>query len=110
MESRRPHPVTRSAVHPATPSTVITKFLLYRIRLRAVALWLNLSRDHMTDIRSRNTRFPTFGGRGRMSAAGLSLRALPQAETVAPMVQSKASADERIARFQRNSAISGGRR
>ena len=72
------------------PKIVIKNRFLYRMRLRTVDFWLKFSRLHNHPARSSNTRFPAFGGSGRMSTAGTLRSSRQQADSAASTVQATA--------------------
>ena len=89
---RRPRPAISSAVHPATPMTVIHSRFLYRNRFRAETFMEKLIRFHTGVTRSSRIRFPARGALGRISAAGLSRAVDSMAQRVAPTVQATPAA------------------
>src|SRR4051812_7222727 len=108
-ESLRPKPVTIKAVHPEIPITVIKKCFLYRVRFRAVALWVNFMRDDIKGIRSRNIRFPAFGERGSIKLEGFSFSTWEHAHIVATIVLAIADTEATKANPQLNCVIKFGR-
>ena len=72
------------------PKIVIKIRFLYRMRLRTVDFWLKFSRLHNHPARSSNTRFPAFGGSGRISTAGTLRSSRQQADSAASTVQATA--------------------
>ena len=79
IESFIPNPVTKSAVHPAIPSTVIKNLFLYLNIFLNVTLLIKLSLFHIKSILSNNILFPFFGAFGLISADGSSINSFLQA-------------------------------
>ena len=96
-------------MHPAMPITVMKKRFLYRMRLRAVTLWVKVRWFQIRGIRSRKTRLPALGAFGSIRRAGFSRRVPAQADRVASMVHRIAADDDRAAYFTLKEATSGGR-
>ena len=95
-ESLIANPQTMSAVHPATPPTVMIRRLLNRKMLRTVTLLRKLSRLHTGLMRSSSTREPAFGAFGRMSWAGV-CRSSPR--HAAPVAVSTATTNSAMPRL-----------
>ena len=59
-----------------------------------VTFQVKVSRFQMGRTRSRNTRLPALGARGRMRLAGVSMRVERQAHSAAPVVQATAASTD----------------
>ena len=76
IESFRPKPVTKSAVQPLIPITIIKNLFLYLNRFLAETLSRNFIRFHINEILSSTIRLPAVGALGRIRDAAISFNSL----------------------------------
>ena len=79
-----PKPVTRSAVQPLIPTTIINSLFLYRKIFRRETFRKNPRRFHKKGIRSSRTLFPALGALGRIRAAATCFSSARQESQVVP--------------------------